>query len=76
MSDNIINAPPELQAEITSALTVLKKKGYRVNVEEGAAGELLLHFRFGENEQTLKVTRDERQKAGTVEKHIVDKLDI
>jgi hypothetical protein len=74
--DDIITAPPQIEPEIVAGLAAMKKKGYRVTTDEGSSGEILLHFRFGESEQTLKFSKDEWQKSGTVEKRIVDKLDI
>jgi hypothetical protein len=74
--DDIITAPPQIEPEIVAGLAELKKKGYRVTSEQGASGELLLHFQLGASEQTLKFANDEWQKSGTVQKRIVDKLDI
>ena len=76
MAENTITAPPQIEPEIAAGLAVFKKNGYRVSAEQGASGELLLHFRFGEYEQTLRFDADEWQKPGTVEKRIIDKLDI
>lgn len=76
MNENVITAPPEIANEIAEALPVFKKNGYRVTSEETPSGELLLHFKFGENEQTLKFTSDEWRKPGAVQKRILDKLDI
>jgi hypothetical protein len=76
MAENTITVPPQIESEVTSGLAALKKKGYRVNSEVGASGELLLHFEFGANEQTLKFGSSEWQQSGTIEKRILDKLDI
>ena len=76
MAENTITAPTQVESEIAAGLAVFKKNGYRVTAEQGASGELLLHFRFGEYEQTLKFDADEWQKAGAIQKRIVDKLEI
>ena len=76
MNENVITAPPEITNEIAAAIAVFKKNGYRVTSEETPSGDLLLNFRFGENEQTLKFSSDEWRKPGIVEKRIVDKLEI
>lgn len=76
MQENVVTAPPELQDEITRALGVLKKNGYKVTAQPDASGNLAIDFRFGATEQTLKFTKDEWQKRGTVEQRIVDKLEI
>ena len=74
--NDTITAPPQIEPEIVAGLAALKKKGYRVSAEEGASGELLLHFQFGATEQTLKFANDEWQKPGTVQQRIIDNLDI
>ena len=76
MRENVVTAPPEVQEEITRALDVLKKHGYRVTAQQDSSGNLSLDFRFGATEQTLKFTGDELEKKGTVEQRIVDKLEI
>lgn len=76
MRENVINAPPELQEEINRGLAALKKQGYRVNAIEDGSGDLALDFQFGATEQTLKFSKDEWRTRGTVEKRILDKLDI
>lgn len=76
MAENTINVPPQVESEVTAGLAALKKKGYRVSAEQGADGELSLRFEFGANEQILKFPNNEWQKSGTVEKRILDKLDI
>jgi hypothetical protein len=76
MRENVIDAPPELQEEISRGLAALKKNGYRVAAKQSSSGELDLDFQFGATEQKLKFTKDEWQKKGTVEKRILDKLDI
>jgi hypothetical protein len=76
MRENVIDAPPELQEEITRGLAALKKNGYRVAAKQESTGELALDFKFGATEQTLKFGKDEWQKKGAVEKRILDKLDI
>jgi hypothetical protein len=76
MAENIITASPQIEPEITAGLAVFKKNGYRVTAEEGASGELLLHFRFGEYEQTLKFDAGEWKNTGAIQKRIVDKLEI
>ena len=76
MTENTITVPPEIEPEVVAGLAALKKKGYRVQADEGTGGELALHFEFGANEQILKFAGDEWQKPGTVEKRIIDKLDI
>jgi hypothetical protein len=76
MAENTITVPPQLEPEIAAGLAVMKKKGYRVTAEEPGSGELLLHFKFGEYEQTLKFSNGEWENPGTVEKRIVEKLDI
>jgi hypothetical protein len=76
MRENVIDAPPELHEEINRGLAALKKNGYRVTAKQGGSGELALDFQFGATEQTLKFVKDEWQKKGTVEKRILDKLDI
>ncbi len=76
MRENVITAPPEVQNEINRALATLKKGGYQVTTQENPSGDLALDFKFGATEQTLKFTRDEWQKPGTVEKRIIDKLEI
>jgi hypothetical protein len=76
MRENVITAPPELQEEINRALNVLKKGGYTVKANEDSSGELSLDFRFGATEQVMKFTKDEWRHKGTVEKRIIDKLEI
>jgi hypothetical protein len=76
MAENTITVPPQIETEIAAGLAALKKKGYRVTADESAAGELSLRFEFGANEQILKFANNEWQKPGTVEKRILDKLDI
>ncbi len=76
MNENVITSPPQIESEIVAGLAALKKNGYKVTADEATSGELLLHFKFGENEQTLKFSGDEWQKSGTVEKRIIEKLDI
>lgn len=75
MQENTITAPPQIQSEIVAALDVLKKKGYQVTSEKNG-DELWLHFQFGEYEQVLKFSQDALQEPGTVEKRIIDDLDI
>jgi hypothetical protein len=76
MRENVITAPPELQEEINRALNVLKKGGYTVKANEDSSGELSLDFRFGATEQVMKFAKDEWRHKGTVEKRIIDKLEI
>lgn len=76
MAENTITVPPQIEPEIVAGLAVLKKKGYRVQASEGTGGELALRFEFGANDQVLKFTADEWKKPGSVEKRIIDKLDI
>lgn len=76
MRENSISAPPEVQDEITRAFAALKKHGYQVNAIQGLSGELSLDFKLGENEQTLKFTKDEYHNKGVIEKRIIDKLEI
>jgi hypothetical protein len=76
MKENTISAPPQIEPEIVAGLAAMKKNGYRVTADQGTSGELLLRFRFGESEQTLKFANNEWQKSGTVQKRILDKLDI
>ena len=76
MAENTIAVPSQIEPEIVAGLAALKKKGYRVKADAGAGGELALHFEFGANEQILKFSDNEWQKPGTVQKRIIDKLDI
>ena len=76
MRENVITAPPELQQEIERALNVLKKGGYTVNANEASSGELALDFRFGATEQVMRFAKDEWRQKGTIEKRIIDKLEI
>ncbi|MBV8896900.1 MAG: hypothetical protein JO051_10350 [Acidobacteriaceae bacterium] len=76
MAENTLAVPSQIEPEIVAGLAALKKKGYRVKADEGAGGELALHFEFGANEQILKFSDNEWQKPGTVQKRIIDKLDI
>lgn len=76
MRENVVTAPPEVQDEINRALNVLKKGGYKVNASQGSSGELSLDFQFGATEQMLKFAKDEWRNKGTVEKRIIDKLEI
>jgi len=76
MRENVITAPPEVQDEIQRALNVLKKGGYTVNANEAPSGELALDFRFGATEQVMKFAKDEWRQKGTIEKRIIDKLEI
>lgn len=76
MRENVVTAPPEVQDEIIRALNVLKKGGYQVKASEASSGELSLDFRFGATEQQLKFAKDEWRNTGTVEKRIIDKLEI
>jgi hypothetical protein len=76
MQENVVSAPPEVQDEIQRGLDTLKKHGYQVTAQPNSSGELTIDFKFGATEQTLKFTKDEWSKAGTVEKRIVDKLEI
>lgn len=77
MRENVVQSgPPEVEAEIKRALEVLQKRGYQVDASEGPSGDLAIDFKFGATEQTLKFSKDEWQRPGTVEKRIVDDLDI
>jgi hypothetical protein len=76
MRENVITAPPEVEEEIQRALSVLKKGGYTVTANEASSGELALDFRFGATEQVMKFTKGEWRQKGTVEKRIIDKLEI
>lgn len=76
MAQNVIDAPPELQEEINRGLAALKKNGYRVTAKKEGSGDLAIDFQFGATEQKLKFAANEWQKPGTVEKRILDKLDI
>ncbi|MBV9611438.1 MAG: hypothetical protein JO091_03155 [Acidobacteriaceae bacterium] len=77
MRPNVITAPPEIQQEIEQALSELKKgAGYQVTARQDAADGLILDFHFGATEQTLKFSKGEMQKSGTVKKRIIDKLEI
>lgn len=76
MAQNVIDAPPELQEEINRGLAALKKNGYRVTAKKEGSGDLAIDFQFGATEQKLKFSANEWQKPGTVEKRILDKLDI
>jgi hypothetical protein len=76
MAENTISVPPQIESEVAAGLAALKKKGYRVTADESRTGELALRFEFGANEQILKFTNNDWQKPGTVEKRIIDKLDI
>jgi organic radical activating enzyme len=74
MPNTIIGGSPEVKEEIERALAVLKKDKYKATVQD--AGELSIRFEFGANDQTLKFSKDERQKRGAIEKKIVDKLEL
>lgn len=76
MAQNVIDAPTDVQDEITRGLAALKKNGYRVTAKKEGSGDLALDFQFGATEQKLKFTADEWQKPGTIEKRILDKLEI
>lgn len=76
MRENVIDAPPELHEEISRGLAALKKNGYRVTAKQAGPDDLAIDFQFGATEQTLKFAKGEWQKKGTVEKRILDKLDI
>lgn len=76
MAENTITVPPQIEPEVVAGLAALKKKGYRVKADEGTGGEIALHFEFGANEQILKFSGDERQKPGSIEKRIINDLDI
>ena len=73
---NTVTAPADLQQEIADALETLRKKGYRANASQEPSGEVSVVFKLGENEQTLKFTKDEQQKKGQVKQKIIDKLEI
>jgi hypothetical protein len=76
MQQNVIDASPEIQNEITRGLAALKKNGYRVVAQKDESGGLAIDFQFGASEQKLKFTADEWQRPGTIEKRIIDNLDI
>ncbi len=77
MPNNSITAPSEeIRDEIDRGLEVLKKTGYRATVDPGTSGGHSITFKFGENEQTLKLSDDEWRTKGAVEKRIIDNLDI
>ena len=77
MRENVVqSAPPEVETEIKRALEVLQKRGYQVDASQGPAGDLSIDFKFGATEQTLKFSKDEWRTPGTVEKRIVEDLDI
>ncbi len=76
MQENVVSAPPEVQDEIKRGLDTLKKHGYQVTARQDSSGDLSIDFRFGASEQTLKFANDEWKKPGTVEKRIVENLDI
>lgn len=76
MANTIMGARPEIQAEIERALEILQKHNYRALVTEDSAGDLKIRFEFGANDQNFHFKKGEWEDAGTVEKKIVDDLDI
>ncbi len=73
---NTVTASADLQQEISEALETLRKNGYRANATEEPSGEVSVVFKLGENEQTLRFTKDEQQRKGAVKQKIIDKLEI
>lgn len=77
MPNNVITAPTEISDEINRAFETLKKTRYEATAHEDQnSDELSLEFRLGESRQVLKFTKGEWRKPGTVEKKIIDKLEI
>ncbi len=76
MQANAISGPPEVEQEVERSLEKLKKRGYQVVAQPDPSGGLVLDFKFGATEQSIKFNRDEWQKPGAVEKRILDKLEI
>ena len=68
----------EVAAEISGALNELKKSGYVVTFLENQEieGELTITFGLGEAQQTIKIERYEWKKPGSIEKIVIDKLNI
>ncbi len=76
ITQNTVTAPADLQEEIAEAFEALRKTGYQATAEQEGSSEISVVFKLGENEQTLKFTKDERQKKGAVKQRIIDKLEI
>jgi len=77
MPNNVVTAPPEISDEINRALDTLKKTRYTaIAHEDQASGDLAIDFQLGETKQTLKFTKGDWRKPGTVEQRIIDKLEI
>ena len=76
MPNNVVTAPPEIDAEINRAFERLKKTRYVATAQEDPSGELSIGFKLGETTQTLRFKKDEWRKAGAVEQRIIDKLEI
>lgn len=76
MPNTVVGESPEVREEIEHALQVLKKDKYKATVSGGSEGDLSIRFEFGATDQTLKFKKDEWRKKGTVEKKIIDDLDI
>lgn len=77
MPNNTVTAPPEISDEIARALDTLKKTRYTaVAHEDRDSGDLSIDFRLGETKQTLKFTKGEWRKPGTIEQRVIDKLEI
>jgi len=78
MPNNVVTAPPEIADEINRGLAVLQKKeGYEAKVVDGPdADQFSILFTFGEASQTMKFKRSDAKKKGTIEKQVVDRLNI